>query len=197
MNEENMNFQSKKSGFSKEDIKELFRFLVIAAIIVMPIRFFIMQPFVVSGSSMDPTFHNKEYLITDKLTYNLHEYKRGDVVVLKLPSENDKHLLKRLIGLSGDTVTLETNGNITIKNTTHPQGFTVYESYLENHDGYNLTITIPEGKVFVLGDNRPVSYDSRAWGLLDEDKLVGRVYLRLWPLNKISYLPGKTQLLNK
>lgn len=197
MNEEITNPQVKKITFLKEDIKELFRFLIIAAIIVIPIRFFIMQPFVVSGSSMDPTFHNKEYLITDKLTYNLHEYKRGDVVVLKLPSENDKHLLKRLIGLPGDTVTLEANGNITIKNIAHPQGFTVYESYLENHDGYNLTITIPEGKVFVLGDNRPVSYDSRAWGLLDENKLVGRVYLRLWPLNKINYLPGKTDLLNQ
>lgn len=197
MNEENKNSQIKKGGFTKEDVKELIRFILIAVIIVVPIRVFIMQPFVVSGTSMDPTFHDKEYLIADKLTYNLHTYTRGDVVVLKLPSENGKHLIKRLVGLPGDTVTLTPDGKITIKNTDHPEGFTIDETYVENHDGYNLTITIPDGKVFVLGDNRPVSYDSRAWGLLDEKKLVGRAYLRLWPLNKISYLPGKTDLLNK
>ncbi|MBP6912318.1 MAG: signal peptidase I [Candidatus Pacebacteria bacterium] len=186
-----------KKGNYVDDIKELFRFLIIAAIIVIPIRYFIMQPFVVSGTSMDPTFHDKEYLIVDKLTYNLNKIHRGDVVVFHFPNENQKYLVKRLIGLPGDTITLTTDGKITIKNTEHPEGFTIYEAYLQNHDGDSLTITIPDGKAFVLGDNRPVSYDSRAWGLLDEKKLVGRVYLRLWPLNRISYLPGETDLLNK
>ncbi len=186
-----------KKGNYVHDIKELFRFLVIAAIIVIPIRYFIMQPFVVSGTSMDPTFHDKEYLIVDKLTYNLNQVHRGDVVVFHFPNENQKYLVKRLIGLPGDTVTLTTDGKVIIKNTEHPEGFTIDEDYLQNHDGDSLTITVPDKKVFVLGDNRPVSYDSRAWGLLDEDRLVGRVYLRLWPLNRISYLPGKTDLLNK
>ncbi|OGI72425.1 signal peptidase I [Candidatus Nomurabacteria bacterium RIFCSPHIGHO2_02_FULL_38_15] len=179
------------------DAKELFRFLLVAAIIVVPIRYFIMQPFVVSGSSMDPTFHNNEYLIVDKLSYNLNKIHRGDAVVFHFPLEKRKYLVKRLIGLPGDTVTLRSDGTVTIKNRLHPNGFTVAEDYLENHDGYNLTITVPEKKVFVLGDNRPVSYDSRAWGLLDEDRMVGRVYLRLWPLTRIDYLPGKTNLLNQ
>lgn len=179
------------------DVKELLKFLAIAIVIVVPIRYFIMQPFVVSGTSMDPTFHDKEYLIVDKLTYNLNKIHRGDVVVFHFPNENQKYLVKRLIGLPGDTVTLTNTGTITIQNKDYPQGFTVEESYLQNHDGDSLTITVPDGKVFVLGDNRPVSYDSRAWGLLDEKKLVGRVYLRLWPLKRINYLPGKTNLLNK
>lgn len=189
--------QKKILFLNKEDWIELFRFLLIAAIIVLPVRYFIMQPFVVSGTSMDPTFHDKEYLIIDKLSYRLSEPHRGDVVVFHFPSQNERYLVKRLIGLPGDTVTLHTDGTLTIKNENYPDGFTIEEVYVVNKDKDALTLTVPEGKVLVLGDNRPVSYDSRAWGTLDEAKLVGRVYLRLWPLKKINYLPGETNLLDK
>lgn len=181
----------------KHDVYDLTKFLLIAALIVIPIRYFIMQPFVVSGTSMDPTFADKEYLIIDKLTYHLGKIHRGDVVVFHFPSKDERYLVKRLVGLPGDTVTLKQDGSLTIKNKNYPDGFTVDETYVVNKDQDALTITVPENKVLVLGDNRPVSYDSRAWGLLDETKLVGRVYLRLWPLKRIDYLPGDTNILNK
>lgn len=182
---------------SKGDWVELLHFLLIAALIVIPIRYFIMQPFVVSGTSMDPTFHDKEYLIIDKLSYRLSVPHRGDVVVFHFPSKNERYLVKRLIGLPGDTVSLHADGTLTIKNKNYPDGFTIDETYVVNKDKDSFTITVPEGQVLVLGDNRPVSYDSRAWGMLDETKLVGRVYVRLWPLKKIDYLPGETNLLDK
>ena len=158
-----------------------------------------MQPFIVSGASMDPTFKDKEYLIIDKLTYNLGKIHRGDVVVFRFPFKNERYLVKRIVGLPGDTVTLQTNGEITIKNEQNPDGFTIPESYVTNKDQDSFTITIPKdsNKVLVLGDNRSVSYDSRAWGLLEKDRLVGRVYLRLWPINRIDLLPGEADVLNR
>lgn len=186
-------------GSIKNDIIDLLKFLAIAAIIVIPIRHFVMQPFIVSGTSMDPTFADKEYLIIDKLTYNLNKINRGDVVVFKFPSRNERYLVKRIIGLPGDTVTLKSNGDITIINEQNPNGFTVQEEYVVNKDQDSFTITVPKdsNKILVLGDNRKVSYDSRAWGLLEKDRLVGRVYLRLWPVGRIDVLPGKTDVLNK
>lgn len=184
-------------GLNGAEIKELLRFALIAIIIILPIRYFVMQPFLVSGLSMDPTFKNRDYLIVDKLSYRLHEPKRGDVIVFKFPNEKRRFLVKRLIGLPGDTVTLKPNGEIIVQNTDYPNGFTVSEDYVFYKDLDSYSITVPNEKVLVLGDNRPVSYDSRAWGLLDEHRIVGRAYLRLWPLGSIDYLPGKTDLLNK
>lgn len=194
--------QSKKTSFwgsIKDDIIDLLKFITIAAIIVIPIRHFIMQPFIVSGTSMDPTFADKEYLIIDKLTYNLDKINRGDVVVFKFPSKNERYLVKRIIGLPGDTVTLRSNGEITIINEKNPEGFTINEEYVVNKDQDSFTITVPKdsNKILVLGDNRKVSYDSRAWGLLEKDRLVGRVYLRLWPISRIDVLPGKTDVLDR
>lgn len=187
-------------GLTVADFKELVQFLVIAAIIVIPIRYFIMQPFLVSGSSMEPNFHSRDYLIVDKISYKIGSPKRGDVVVFRFPElpnqpSQKKFLVKRLVGLPGDTIKINTIGQITITNSQNPNGKIIDEDYVVNKDGDTYEITVPEGKVLVMGDNRPVSYDSRAWGLLPIENLVGRAYLRLWPLKDINYLPGKTDLL--
>ncbi|MFM2374208.1 MAG: hypothetical protein RLZZ234_203 [Candidatus Parcubacteria bacterium] len=175
---------------------EIVRFALIALVIVIPIRFFIAQPFIVSGASMEPTFHNGQYLIVDQLSYQLNDPTRGDVIIFKYPKDPSKYFIKRLIGLPGDTVSI--NGNvITIYNDTHPDGLVLSEPYVA-HMNPNTTITevLGPGEYFVLGDNRDNSSDSRVWGILQDELIVGRAFLRLFPLKEANYLPGSVDTSN-
>lgn len=174
---------------TKETIKELVRFALIALIVVVPIRVFIAQPFIVSGSSMIPTFQNGQYLIVDELSYRIGEPQRGDVVVFRYPNDTKKFFIKRIIGLPGETIDIK-KGEITIINTTHPEGFALDQNYVENHSAENAHTTLTTDQYFVMGDNRTGSFDSRSWGPVQRNLLVGRAYLRLFPINKISLMPG-------
>ncbi len=176
---------SKKSGFW-----DLVKFGLIALIIVVPIRTFIAQPFIVSGSSMVPTFENGQYLIVDELTYRLNEPKRGDVVIFKYPKDTSLYFIKRIIGLPGETVKID-GSTITIKNKENPEGFVLDETYVKNKSSNILQVTLPAGQYFVLGDNRSASSDSRVWGTVSKELLIGRAYLRLFPLTNIALLPGE------
>jgi signal peptidase I len=173
---------------------EIVRFALIALVVVIPIRFFIAQPFIVSGQSMEPTFHNGEYLIVDQLTYRMNPPTRGDVVIFKYPKEPSKYFIKRLIGLPGDTVSIQ-GSKITITNAAHPEGFSFAEPYVVHMTPTtNITEVLRNGEYFVLGDNRDNSSDSRVWGILQENFIVGRAFLRLFPLDEVNYLPGKATL---
>ncbi len=166
-----------------------FVFLVVAIVVV--VRVFIAQPFVVSGTSMVPTYQDKNYLIIDELTYDFRTPARGDVIVFHPPVDMSTYYIKRVIGVPGDTVTIR-NSVITIKNTAHPDGFTLSEPYITKDipdDNYSVTV----GKYFVMGDNRPASFDSRRWGLLPAKNITGRVLIRLFPLNEIGLFPGENQ----
>lgn len=181
--------EKKESGLS-----ETFRFLLIALVIVLPIRFFIAQPFVVSGASMEATFSTGEYLIVDQLTYRFEEPKRGDVIIFKYPKDPSKYFIKRIIGLPGDTISISGH-TVTITNSEHPDGFTLEETYtLDARPLGNLTEILGEDEYFVMGDNRDASSDSRSWGALTRDKIVGRALLRLFPLDTVGVLPGKHDL---
>jgi signal peptidase I len=172
---------------------EILRFAIIALVIVLPIRIFIAQPFIVSGASMEDTFHNNEYLIVDQLTYRFHEPARGDVIVFRYPRDPSKFFIKRVIGLPGDTVTI--NGNaVTIANDAHPDGIVLDEPYLNTPTDSYLSETLSEGEYFVMGDNRGASSDSRVWGTLPKDNIVGRALLRLFPVAEASVLPGAYDL---
>lgn len=156
------------------------------------IRFFIAAPYVVSGASMIPTFYDYHYLIIDRVTYGFEEPQRGDVVVLDLPQDTSRALIKRVIGLPGETVELQGN-EVTIVNAAHPNGFRLDESYVspENYGGpTDMKVTLGPDQYFVLGDNRRVSADSRSWGVLPRQDIVGRAILRLFPFDQIGILPG-------
>ena len=183
--------QSVKSG-----IWEFLRFAVVVIAVVLVVRIFIAQPFVVSGTSMVPTFQNSNYLIIDELSYDFHAPHRGDVIVFHPPikGEESTYFIKRVIGLPGDTISI-VNSVVTITNAQHPNGETLTEPYITpDASNDNFTITVPAGQYFVMGDNRPASYDSRRWGLLPAKNITGRVVLRLFPFNEMGVTPGKVTI---
>jgi signal peptidase I len=175
----------------KENIlTEIIRFSLIALLIVLPIRMFVAQPFIVSGASMETTFSTGEYLIVDQLTYHFENPKRGDVIIFRYPKDPSKFFIKRIIGIPGDTVRIEGRA-VTIINAENPEGFVLDEDYiLDMRPTTTLTESLGEGEYFVMGDNRDASSDSRAWGVLQRDKIVGRAFLRLFPMSEIGVLPG-------
>ncbi len=176
---------------SENTILEILKFAAIALMIVLPIRLFIAQPFIVSGASMETTFSTGQYLIVDQLTYQFEEPKRGDVVVFRYPKEPSKFFIKRIIGIPGDTVSIS-GRDVTITNIEHLEGVTLEESYVRNmKPNPTLTETLGPNEYFVMGDNRDASSDSRAWGVLQRDKIIGRAYLRLFPITKIGIFPGE------
>jgi signal peptidase I len=172
-------------------LKEIAIFLVLAIIIVLPIRLFVAQPFVVEGESMHPTFESADYLIVDELSYHFHEPKRGDVIVFRYPGDPKVFYIKRVIGLPGETISI-TNGKI---NITKVDGttLTLSESYVVNEDAtYTQSTHIGPGELFVMGDNRPKSSDSRVWGLLPEKNIMGHAFIRLFPTGEFGLNPGST-----
>ncbi len=184
--------------------KEIFSFALIVIVIILPIRLFVAQPFIVVGTSMEPTFLNGQYLIVDELTYHFNPPQRGDVIVFKFdsnpassqdapanPSDPSKYFIKRIIGLPGETVDIQ-NGKVTIFNNKNPEGFVLDEPYINNPPTNTIHVTVQPGDYFVMGDNRAVSFDSRSWGLLNGQKIIGRVFLRLLPPQKIGILPGNS-----
>ncbi len=169
----------------------LFAILVLA--IVLPIRIFIAKPFIVKGASMYPTFNTWHYLIIDQLTYRFQDPQRGDVIVFRYPHDPSRFFIKRIIGLPGETVKLE-GTHTTIINSAHKDGLLLQEPYVTKGHAKsdNLTVTLAPEEYFVMGDNRRASSDSRAWGALEESYIVGRAFIRLFPVDSINTFPGKT-----
>ncbi len=169
-------------------IWDLVKILVIALIIIVPFRMFVAEPFVVSGSSMEPNFHDRDYLIVDRLSYETASPKRGDVIVLKFPKDTSEFFIKRIIGLPGDTVEFS-GGHVIIVNKDYPNGLQLNEPYLKSQTetiGPAQPITLGSGEYYVLGDNRTASSDSRSWGILPADDIVGRVWVRVFPLSDFT-----------
>ncbi len=175
--------------------KDIILFFVFVAAIVLPIRMFIAQPFIVSGQSMDPTFANGQYLIVDQVSYRITNPQRGDVVVFRLPSQTSKFLIKRLIGLPGETVKID-GENIYIKKTGEDDSLfrKINDDYVQFTKNANVLEELGEDEYFLLGDNRANSLDSRFFGSIEEKYIVGRVLLRLFPLTQIDWMPGKFEI---
>lgn len=186
-------------------ILEIVKVFILAVIIITPIRVFLFQPFFVQGASMEPNFKEGEYLIINELGYkntrvgigereffsieSFKELNRGDVIVFRYPKDPKQYFIKRVIGLPGEKVKIN-NGKVYIFNEQNPTGFVVDENdYLEEKvkTPGDLTQELKEGDYFVMGDNRSYSHDSRSWGPLNKDFIIGRVLIRAWPFNKASF----------
>lgn len=167
----------------KQSLWEFFKFTLIAILIVAPIRLWVAQPFIVSGQSMEPNFENGEYLIIDEFSYHFKEPQRGEVIVFRYPSDPSKFFIKRIIGLPNEKVEIK-NGQIYIYNQQFLEGMLLNESYLKSQTYDNLAVVLNKNQYFVMGDNRPNSSDSRIWGPLQENLIIGRAWIRLWPFNR-------------
>ena len=178
----------------KNEFKELLKFAVIAIPIVLLIRTYVIGPFVVSGASMDFTFTNGQYLIVDELSYHFNNPKRGEVVIFRYPLDTKRFYIKRVIGLPGEMVSI-TDGIVTITGAEYPRGHTLSEPYINqtNKKIDSLVTKLGEDEYFVMGDNRAGSSDSRIWGPVKRDLIVGRPLVRLFPVSKIDIFPGRHQ----
>ncbi|MCM2339386.1 MAG: signal peptidase I [Burkholderiales bacterium] len=175
--------------FNKKSFWELVRFALFALAVVIPVRIFIAQPFIVSGSSMFPTFEDGQYLIIDEISYRLNDPERNDVVVFKYPNDQKKYFIKRIIGLPNETVDIR-GKEIIITNETHPEGLVLDQSYIQNPSIDDIHFQLKDGEYFVMGDNRNASSDSRFWGAVSKDLLIGKAFVRLFPITKVGILPG-------
>ena len=191
--EHNTPFDTTDTGNQKKEsfVFEVFKIALIALIIVGPIRLFVAQPFVVSGASMNPTFKDSQYLIVDQLSYRFNEPQRGDVIIFRFPLDPSKFFIKRIIGLPNETIDIQ-NQTVTIITKENPKGFVLDESYLaqENTRSGFLRTTLSSEEYFVMGDNRGESSDSRSWGGLGREYILGRTFVRLFPVTQFSLFPG-------
>lgn len=184
----------KRGEMLRRTVGEFLRLALIAAAIAFPIRYFIAQPFVVDGASMEPNFHNGQYLVIDEISYFLREPARGEVVVFRFPGNPKVHYIKRVIGLPGETVDIR-DGGVFIQNPDHPEGFRLAEPYLPRDvrvpGNFRFTLfTLGAGEYVVLGDNRLESSDSRSWGVLGRKFVTGRAIFRAWPPGAFGPIAG-------
>jgi len=171
-----------------EEIIDFIRFVVIALIIIIPIRMFIAQPFIVNGDSMLPTFESGDYLIINEIVYRTSDPKRGEVIVFRYPGENKRFLIKRIIGLPGEHIKVAGSTVTVTKNDESV--ITINEPYINGSFSSYGTWALGDTEYFVMGDNRNASSDSRSWGVLERDLIVGKTLLRLFPISSIDTHPG-------
>lgn len=185
----------KKSVSFKDHVIDFFQTLVVFAAIGTAIYWLIAQPHKVSGSSMFPNFKNGDYIITDKVTYRLDDPKRGDIVVFKNPKDETQDFIKRILGVPGDKIKVQ-DGKIILNGTELNEPY-LPENLTTNPGAFlreGQEITVEPGHYITIGDNRPASSDSREWGFITRQEIIGKVFFRYWPANEIGLYPAAYSL---
>jgi signal peptidase I len=162
-------------------IWDILKIVIISLAIIIPIRYFLIQPFFVKGASMEPNFLDGDYLIIDEISYRFDAPQRGDVVIFRYPLDPSQFFIKRVIGLPGEKVKVADdhvfiNGKL-LDETKYLQGIST---------AGNVEVTLGNDEYFVLGDNRQASSDSRRWGEVNKKFIIGRAWLRAWPFNRLG-----------
>jgi len=165
----------------KDFFIELLQVVIVALAIIIPVRYYFIKPFYVKGASMEPSFFDNEYLVIDEISYRFKEPIRGEIIVFKYPRDPKQFFIKRIIGLPGETVQI--TGNQVFVN-----GEEIDEPYLnpDTETKGESVITLQSDEYFVLGDNRSFSLDSRNFGPLKREFIVGKTWIRGWPFDKIT-----------
>ena len=174
-------------------IWETIKVVVISLAIILPIRYYLVQPFFVKGASMEPNFEDGDYLLVDELSYRFSEPARGDVIIFRYPGDKSQFFIKRVIGLPGETIEIK-NNEVMIYNVDHPDGFVISEEYLDavQETLGNMLMRLDGNEYFVLGDNRLRSSDSRRWGPVNKTLITGKAFIRAWPFNRFDKIQSIT-----
>lgn len=164
--------------------------IVVALSIFVVIYLFLFQPHEVKGSSMEPNFHNNEYILTDKISYRFREPERGDVIIFKAPRNPDVDYIKRVIALPGERVKVD-KGYIYVNDKKLNEKYLIDSTpiFPGSFVQEGVDITVAEDEYFVMGDNRPHSSDSREFGPIGKDLIIGRAFFRYWPLTELGQVP--------
>lgn len=173
------------------EILHFFGLFLLSLAIVLPIRQFIIQPFLVRGDSMLPNFNNFDYLFVEQVSYYFREPARGEVVVFRFPRNKRDYFIKRVIGLPGERINIE-KGEVIVtskdgKRTVLEEPYLTPRIFTEG----SVDIQLALQEYYVLGDNRGASFDSRRWGTLPREDIVGRVLIRAWPPTKVKAFWGE------
>ena len=178
-------------------VYDLLKTGLVVFVIAFGLRYFVIQPFIVDGESMMPNYVNNEYILAEKVSYLTGQPKRGDVVIFRYPGNPSVSYIKRIIGLPGEKVVVE-NNEVKIINSQHPEGVVLKEDYLPSYtltlagDQKSLESTLGDNEYFVMGDNRQHSSDSREWGKLPKQNIIGRSWLTILPFDKFGINPRVT-----
>ena len=160
---------------------ELVQTLLIAGLLFLVVNL-VTARIRVEGSSMEPSLHDGEFVVVNRLVYRLSGSERGDIIVFRYPLDPQRRFIKRIIGLPGDTVTIR-DGQVLVNDTL------LNEPYVASSPRYNGEWIVGPGRVFVLGDNRNNSSDSQNWGTLDTNEIIGKAVVVYWPLSDIGLIP--------
>lgn len=169
-----------KGGFM---LREILESVVIAVVLAILIKLFLFQNFAIPSGSMEPTLYSGDYIGVNKIIYKLSEPKRGDVIVFKYPIDPKREFVKRLIGLPGETIQIRDN-RVFIDNKIIEQPFLPVGLNYPNYGPFK----IPSGKYFMMGDNRPHSNDSRSWGTVPQNNIIGKAIFIYWPVKRMQVL---------
>lgn len=181
-----MQVEEQPKARTKSALREFVETVLITLLIYILIRTFLFENYRVLGHSMDPTLADSQYLVVNKLIYRLQDPQRGDIIVLHDTKDDARKLIKRVIGLPGETIEIRA-GQVLV------DGQALNEPYIARPAGYSQPATeIPAGQYYVLGDNRNNSSDSHNWGTLPEGKIVGKAWLSYWPVSRWGIIPHET-----
>ncbi len=163
---------------------EVVKVALVSLLIILPIRYFLVQPFYVKGASMEPNFYDHDYLLIDEISYRFRQPTRGEVVVFRYPRDPSNYFIKRIVGLPNERLVIE-EGKLFISSATG-EPVEYQEDYLDEwvQTVGSLDVTLSAEQYYVLGDNRGASLDSRSFGPLNRRSIVGRVWVRAWPLDR-------------
>jgi len=173
---------------------EIVKITAITLAIIVPVRYFLIQPFFVKGASMEPNFEDGQYLVIDEISYRFRNPERGEVIIFRYPPEPSQFYIKRIIGLPGETIEISDN-RVKIYNSEHSLGFVLDETdYLSPAIAISgdLKQKLGPDEFFVMGDNRQASFDSRRWGPLPRKNIIGRAWLRAWPFQSARFFEAPT-----
>ncbi|MFA7468660.1 MAG: signal peptidase I [Desulfotomaculaceae bacterium] len=177
-------FDGQSEKKQKSALLEILESVAIAVLLAVLIRMFLFQPFIIPSESMYPTLQISDRIMVNKLSYHLGDPGRGDVIVFKYPMDPSRDFVKRLIAVGGETIEVRDN-------VIYINGNAVSEEYLPPDlimNGDFGPVEVPPGTYFMMGDNRNSSEDSRSWGMLPEENIIGKAVVIYWPVNRIGLL---------